>query len=136
MNEIIVSKVDSGRLINTLKMARQKRTCHVNDAERLMKELERARIADPESIPGDVVTMNSQVRIYIPSMNSTREIKLVYPEDANLKENKISIFAPMATALLGYRKGDEVEWNMPAGNIKIVIEDILYQPEAAGDFDL
>ncbi len=136
MNEIVLSKVDSGRLINTLKMARQNRTCHVNDAERLMKELERAKITDPESIPGDVVTMNSLVRIYIPSMNSTREIKIVYPENANLKENKISIFAPMATALLGYRKGDEVEWNMPAGKVSIIIEEILYQPEAAGDFEL
>ena len=134
MNEIIVSKVDSGRLLNKLKMARQNKTCHVNDAERLMRELERAKITDSESIPGDVVTMNSLVRIYMPSMNSTREIKIVYPEDANLKENKISIFAPMATALLGYRKGDEVEWNMPAGKVSIIIEEILYQPEAAGDF--
>ncbi|MBP7507088.1 MAG: nucleoside diphosphate kinase regulator [Prolixibacteraceae bacterium] len=136
MNEIIVSKVDSGRLLSKLKMARQNKTCHVNDAERLTKELEKAKLTDPESMPGDVVTMNSLVRIYIPSMNVTREIKIVYPEDASLKENKISIFAPMATALLGYRKGDEVEWNMPAGKVSIIIEEILYQPEAAGDFEL
>ncbi len=136
MNEIIVSKVDSTRLMSSLKMAKFNKTCHVNEADKLMKELSRAKLTDPESIPGDVVTMNSLVRIFIPSMKIRREIKIVYPEDANLKENKISILAPMATALLGYRKGNEVQWKMPAGDVSIFIEDILYQPEAAGDFDL
>jgi regulator of nucleoside diphosphate kinase len=61
---------------------------------------------------------------------------LVYPEEANIQENKISIFAPIAMALLGYKKGDIVNWPTPGGKIKIKIEDILYQPEAAGDFHL
>ena len=136
MNEIIVNKLDSSRLMNRLKLARVNKSCQASDAEKLTQELNRAKLCDPKKIPGDVVTMNSIVRIYIPSMNSRKEIKLVYPEDANLKENKISIFAPIAIALLGYRKGDEVDWILPGGNKKILIEEILFQPEASGNYDL
>ena len=96
MNEIIVNKLDSSRLMSRLKLARVNKSCQASDAEKLTQELNRAKLCDPKKIPGDVVTMNSIVRIYIPSMNSRKEIKLVYPEDANLKENKISIFAPIA----------------------------------------
>jgi len=136
MNQIIVNTLDSARLMNRLKSARQEKTVHASDAEKLIAELNRALLCAPQEIPADVVTMNSVVRIYIPSMNKRREIQLVYPESANLKENKISIFAPIATALLGYRKGDEVVWNVPSGNIKIIVEEILFQPEATGNFDL
>ena len=136
MNEIIVNKLDSSRLMSRLKLARVNKSCQASDAEKLTQELNRAKLCDPKKIPGDVVTMNSIVRIYIPSMNSRKEIKLVYPEDANLKENKISIFAPIAIALLGYRKGDEVDWILPGGNKKILIEEILFQPEASGNYDL
>ena len=52
------------------------------------------------------------------------------------KENKISIFSPIATALIGYKVQDEVEWLVPAGLTKIRIDEIIYQPEAAGDFNL
>jgi len=49
------------------------------------------------------------------------------------KEAKISILAPIATALLGYREGDEIEWPTPGGRRRFKIVKVLYQPEAAGD---
>ena len=52
------------------------------------------------------------------------------------KENKISIFSPVATALIGYRVGDIIEWIVPAGLTKIKIDEIVYQPEASGDYNL
>ncbi|MBS1924246.1 MAG: GreA/GreB family elongation factor, partial [Bacteroidetes bacterium] len=64
------------------------------------------------------------------------QFQIVYPEQANIKENKISIFSPIATALIGYKVSDEVEWIVPAGLTRIRIDEIIYQPEAAGDFDL
>jgi len=136
MNEIIVSKIDSNRLINRLKTARQDKTCHALDAEKLTEELRRAILCEPEKIPADVVTMNSTVKVFIPSMNVRKEITLVYPEEANLKQNKVSIFAPMAIGLLGYRKGDEIEWTVPKGKVKVIIEEIIYQPEASGNYEL
>jgi regulator of nucleoside diphosphate kinase len=60
----------------------------------------------------------------------------VYPGQANLKENRISIFSPIATALIGYSVGSEIEWMVPTGATKIRIDEIIYQPEAAGEFNL
>ena len=68
--------------------------------------------------------------------DKTIQFQIVYPEQANIKENKISIFSPIATALIGYKVNDEVEWIVPAGLTRIRIDEIIYQPEAAGDFNL
>jgi regulator of nucleoside diphosphate kinase len=71
-------------------------------------------------------------------LNNNKQIQfqIVYPENANFKENKISIFSPIATALIGYKVQDEIEWIVPAGLTKIRIDEIIYQPEAAGDYNL
>ena len=105
-------------------------------AQALNEELDRAEILPPNAIPADVVTMNSEVKISFLNNNNTVKFKIVYPEEANIRENKISIFSPIATALLGYRTGMEVEWMVPAGLTKIHIDEILYQPEAAGNYNL
>jgi regulator of nucleoside diphosphate kinase len=60
----------------------------------------------------------------------------VFPSDADIEANKISILAPIGTAILGYRAGDLVEWPVPAGMKRLRIEAVLYQPEAAGQYDL
>ena len=80
--------------------------------------------------------MNSIVRISFLNTNKTTQFQIVYPDQANIKENKISIFSPVATALIGYKVSDEVEWIVPSGMTKLRIDEIIYQPEAAGDYDL
>ncbi len=102
----------------------------------LKEELERGEIVPPTDIPHDVVTMNSQVRLK--DLDSGEEVvySLVFPYAANIQQNKISILAPVGIALIGYRIGDVVEWNVPAGVRCLKIEEILYQPEAAGDYHL
>ena len=60
----------------------------------------------------------------------------VSPEDADPDQDKISILAPIGTALLGYKVGDIIEWKVPAGIVKLKVEEILYQPEAAVDYHL
>ena len=105
---------------------------------RHLKELEdellRAEVVEPRQIPADVVTMNS--RVALKDLTTGEEIvyELVFPSDARLEDNKISILAPVGTALLGYRAGDTITWKVPGGTRKIKIIKILYQPEAAGDF--
>ena len=87
-----------------------------------------------EDLPKDVITMNSKILII---MNGNEgEVTLVYPQEADLIEDKISILSPIGTAILGYREGDTIEWAVPSGSIEIHIQKILYQPEAAGDLDL
>ena len=102
----------------------------------LERELNRAHIVDSRSIPKDVVTMNSRVRIVDVFTGDERVYTLVFPSDADIEQNKISVLAPIGTALLGYRLGETIEWRVPSGNKQVKIEEIVYQPEASGHFDL
>ena len=101
--------------------------------EGLSRELKRARVVPSEEIPVDVVTMNSLVKLKDLKSSAVMEITIVYPKDADLASRKVSILAPVATAVLGCRVGDEVEWPAPQGTVKYKVEEIIYQPEAAGD---
>jgi regulator of nucleoside diphosphate kinase len=105
------------------------------DARDLEEELERAEVVAPEEIPPDVITMNSRVRLTDLERGETLEYTLVFPHEADYDAGKISILAPIGTALLGYRVGHVIEWPVPAGVRRLRVEAILYQPEAAGDFD-
>ncbi len=136
MSRIILSKIDFSRIHKSIHDARQMNTIGKNEAENLLNELISAKVVSPDEIPADVVTMNSIVKISFMNTNKTLQLQIVYPDRANMKENKISIFSPVATALIGYRVADEIEWIIPSGLTKLRIDEIIYQPEAAGDFDL
>jgi regulator of nucleoside diphosphate kinase len=64
-----------------------------------------------------------------------KNFSLVFPAETDMTQNKISILAPIGTAILGYRAGDIVDWPVPAGRRTVRIQEILYQPEAAGRYD-
>jgi regulator of nucleoside diphosphate kinase len=104
--------------------------------ENLLGELNRAQIVAPQEIPGDVITMNSQAILLDLDTQEEEIYTLVYPENANSTEGKVSILAPIGTAMLGYRVGDMFEWEVPAGKRRLKVGKILYQPEAAGDYEL
>jgi regulator of nucleoside diphosphate kinase len=136
MNKLIVNRLDYARIRKCISDAKQFKSITDVEAERLMKELDSARILEPENIPSNVVTMNSIVKLSFVKTNKQVQFQIVHPDKANIKENKISIFSPIATALIGYKINDEIEWIVPAGLTKLRIDEIIYQPEAAGDFDL
>lgn len=100
----------------------------------LQGELARATVVDPDKLPQDVVTMRSRALISLDG--EEEEISLVYPDEANWESGKLSILSPIGTALIGYRAGDQVDWHVPGGLKRIEIKKVLYQPEAAGDFEL
>lgn len=101
----------------------------------LEDELDRADIVEPEQIPPSVVTMNSTVRFRIDSSGEEYCLTLVYPKDVDGSEDKISILAPVGSALLGLSTGDEIEWPGPGGGtIKLRIVEVVYQPEREGKF--
>ncbi len=102
----------------------------------LRGELERAVIVDPKDVPQDVVTMRSVVRVVDLDTNKEEEYRLVYPQEADIREGKISILAPVGTAIIGAREGETIEWNVPNGLRRLKIKKVTYQPEAAGDFSL
>ncbi|MEN9447335.1 MAG: transcription elongation factor [Bacteroidota bacterium] len=136
MSKLIINKLDYARIKRSIEDARQFRAINAAESEKLMKELDSAEIVAPEAIPSNVVTMNSIVKLTFLNNNKPIQFQIVYPDKANMKENKISIFSPIATALIGYKVGDEIDWMVPAGMTHIRIDEIVYQPEASGDFTL
>jgi len=100
----------------------------------LEAELERAEVVEPEQIPPNVVTMNSTVRFTFTESGEEFRLTLVYPKDAQGQSDRISIFAPVGSALLGLAVGDEIQWPRPGGGMSTVrVIDVSYQPERAGD---
>lgn len=135
--KIDITSKDRERILELIEKEREfgkgKNKDYLNDLE---QELNRANIVAPEEIPPEAITMNSKVLLKDLDLGEVAEYTLVYPDDANLAENKISVLAPIGTALLGYREGDVISWKVPAGVVKLKVEKIIYQPEAAGDFEL
>lgn len=136
MNNIIyLTEQDYKRLIDLIQVQRQNPGAAANIGK-LGEELKRAKRVPSEEIPADVITMNSRVLLKDLQSGREMEITLVYPKDADINARKISIFAPVGTAIIGCREGDTVEWPVPSGTVNYKIEKIMYQPEATGDFNL
>ena len=104
------------------------------DVRELVIELQRATVVPAADIPPDVITMNSRARLLDLDQNETLDYTLAYPQDADFSQGRISVIAPIGAALLGYRVGDEIQWAVPGGTRRLRVEEVLYQPEAAGDF--
>ncbi|KAA1443336.1 nucleoside diphosphate kinase regulator, partial [Escherichia coli] len=104
-------------------------------ADALNEELDRAEIVPPAEIPSDVVTMNSRVRFIDLTSNEERVRTLVYPASLQDSSDQLSVMAPLGAALLGLRIGDEISWELPNGEeTRVKVLELLYQPEAAGEY--
>lgn len=135
--EIIITAKDHDLLLKLISKEREFGSDKNRESLKTLEfELKRARIVPSEKIPPDSITMNSKVLLKELDSGEETIYTLVYPNDADLIENKISVLAPIGTAMLGFRKGDIIDWEVPAGTIKLKVEDIVYQPEAAGDYHL
>jgi regulator of nucleoside diphosphate kinase len=102
----------------------------------LRSELDRAVVIEPVEIPPDVITMNSTVSLIDVDSSDEEEFTLVFPKDADADSGRISVMAPLGTAMLGYRVGDVFEWDVPMGRKHWRVAKVIYQPEAAGDYHL
>jgi regulator of nucleoside diphosphate kinase len=103
------------------------------DTTALRGELARATLVEPADVPADLVTMNSVVRMVDETSGAERELALVYPRDAGAAD-RVSILAPVGSALLGLRAGDAIDWPLPGGSTtRLRVLAIRYQPEAAGE---
>lgn len=103
----------------------------------LAEELDRAVRVDPRLVPPTVVTMNSTVRFEMQPSGTERCLKLVYPGTRNHDEETVSILAPVGSALLGLSEGDEMPWPRPGGGtLRLVIKEVLDQPERSGNYNL
>jgi len=133
---IYITDSDKKQLEQLIRDARVFGSEHEKYLKELEAELNRAKVVKSKDIPEDVITMNTRVRLK--DMDSQEEMIywLVFPKDADADKNKISIFSPVGTALIGYKVGDIIEFKVPAGLRKLKVKEVLYQPEAAGDYHL
>lgn len=97
--------------------------------EMLSVELDRAIIVDDENIPRDVIRMRTRVRIRDSVSQQSHDYTLVYPWEADVHLNLLSVLAPLGTALLGYREGDRINWPLPGGARELHVEKILHQSD-------
>ena len=133
---IQITSFDFTRLANLIGSLRAARYADEDGLDRLEGELARGKVVAPAKVSADVVTMNSVVTLRDTDSGDSITCRLVFPDQSSLPENRVSILAPVGTAILGYRAGDRVEWPVPGGMRRISVENIVYQPEAAGDFHL
>lgn len=134
---IVITDYDLERLEGLLEHSTGQQTGRDREHLReLENELAGAKVVSLREVPSDAVTMNSRVRIRDLESGEASAFTVVFPRDADLASGKISVLSPVGTALLGYHVGDTIEWPIPAGRRRIRVEEIIYQPEASGDFHL
>lgn len=132
---LLVTADDQKRLQRLIHMAKLKDPRGSEYLDSLEGELAAARVVASEEIPPDVVTMNSRVHLSDLDTGETIIFTLVYPERADLDKARVSVLAPIGTAVLGYRAGDTILWRVPDGVRRLKVLEVLYQPEASGDSD-
>lgn len=134
---IYITKPDHERLTKLIEIAREREgDANREYLNRLEEELDRADVVQQKDIPADVITMRSTV--HLKDLDSSEELtyRLVFPTEANYDEGKISVLAPIGTAMLGYRRGDVIEWQVPSGVRRLSVDEVLYQPESKGEYHL
>lgn len=129
---IIINELDAERIDRLLEKP-EFASLPVTDA--LNEELDRAQMCTPETMPQDVVTMNSQVKFRNLTTGEELTRTLVYPTQMTDSSTQLSVLAPVGAALLGLRTGDTIHWELPGGaSTHLEVLELLYQPEAAGDY--
>ncbi|WP_192822499.1 nucleoside diphosphate kinase regulator [Rufibacter sp. LB8] len=134
MNTIFVTEQDYERLHQLVQTQRSQG--NVGLVDNLCRGLRQASIIPAEQVPIDVVTMNSLVRLREKKSGTRLELSVVYPKDANLASGKISVLAPVGAAILGHKVAEEITCEVAGRTLNYEVEEVIYQPEAAGDFAL
>lgn len=130
---IIINERDAERIDRLLEQAPY---AGLPVASALTAELDRAQMCAPKAMPANVVTMNSEVKFRDLTTGETRVRTLVYPSQMTDSAQQLSVLAPVGAALLGLRAGDRIQWDLPGGaSTHLEVIEILWQPEAAGEFN-
>ena len=130
---IIINDFDAERIDRLLE---QPAYANSPVASALNDELDRAQMCSPQTMPADVVTMNSEVKFRDLSSGEERVRTLVFPAQLTDSNTQLSVLAPVGAALLGLRVGDTIHWELPGGaTTHLEVLALNYQPEAAGEYN-
>jgi regulator of nucleoside diphosphate kinase len=128
-SKLIITKQDYETLTLFLRGVKSVRDFDRINAALLQEELKKATLVEREELPGDVVRLNSRVIVKEETKDKLIELVLVVPEKADIKERRVSVFAPIGTALIGFRQGEKVNWTVPAGSKTFTIIKVNNQSE-------
>lgn len=120
---LVLCREDYDLLKAYLRDSRSQQAFNPQEAEELLTELQRAHVVNPEQLPADAVRVGS--RVTVRQEGKAIVLTLVTPDKANIKERKVSVMAPIGAALIGFRKGQQVQWRVPAGLRTFTIEDVV-----------
>jgi len=123
-NQIILSQDDYQLMISYVKGNHTRNSFDRNNVEELKAELKKATLVKNDDLPRDVVRLNSKVKIQDEHNGKTFELTLVTPHRADIKQRRVSIMSPIGTALIGYRKGQQVQWKVPSGEKTFTILEV------------
>ncbi len=134
--QLHITNLDYQRLQTLISQLKNEKREELQYLETLEKELLKASKIEPRKITPEVITMNSEVEVIDTDTGKIMVVKLVYPQVADFRNYRLSVLSPLGSALIGYREGDVIEYEVPAGKKKVRIGKILYQPEANGEFNI
>ena len=117
-------KDDYNLLVTYLNNRTGRTTFDRRNAEDLFAELKKAKLVSRDEFPSDVVRLNSTVRIRPADKDQVMELMIVLPDKADIKERKISVMSPVGTALIGFRQGENVKWQVPSGKKTFTILEV------------
>lgn len=124
-NNLILKKHDYDLLLKYVYSRLNPLSSDYKNAEQLYEELKIAEVYDnSDSIPGDVIRVNSMVEVEEQHTKRLLKFRIVLPAQANLGKHRLSVFAPLSIALIGYRKGQKISWEMPSGEKVFLIKQV------------
>lgn len=133
-HQIVVTEFDRQRLVHLVRLLRGRSGVNAWNLDALQLELERALVVPPQSVPPNVITMNSRVCLLDLDNGERMAVSLVFPDARGTDANKVPVLAPLGLALLGCREGDVMEWRTQQGLRRLRIDRVLYQPESSGNY--
>ena len=122
--QLILRKDDYDLMIGYLRGGFGRSTFDRRNAEDLEMELRKAKLVSNDDFPDDVVRLHSRVKIKVNENGKIMDLILVTPGKSNISEGKISVLAPIGTALLGFRKGQKIQWTVPGGKRTFTIMEV------------
>jgi regulator of nucleoside diphosphate kinase len=123
--QLVIKKEDFDILTTCIRNGGSQQSFDKNNVIELAGELKKARLVSKEDFPDTVVALNSTAVIKDMETERILAITIVTPDKADISQNKISVLAPIGTALLGFQKGREIRWSVPAGEKKLIILDVF-----------
>jgi regulator of nucleoside diphosphate kinase len=132
--KIVITDIDHARLEDLLASEFATVIGPFDYLDDLRAELDRAKIMSPQDVPRNVVTMNSTVILRDMDTKEKETYTLVFPDSADIAHDRLSVLAPVGTAILGQHVGDIIRWRVPQGVRRLKVEKVVYQPEREGAY--